>query len=116
MWHGLIMIFMDLFYASLQFLPYGLVVKAIDPLINNDIEKLLKTGGPPFIQKCPIGVMLWHPFVKNRGIIAHWSLGLGHWSREKEDFYGLFEEVKAKVPASRLLSFDFKKQGWEDLC
>jgi len=114
-----IQLFFDVvFYSSLHFLPWGLLVKAIDPLINNDIEKLLKTGGPPFIQKCPVGVMLWHPFAKNRQIYSHWMMGLGFTKqqRDEKEYYALFEKVRKKVPESNILSWDFKTKGWEDLC
>jgi len=115
--------FMELFYTAIHFLPWGLLVKAIDPYINNDIEKLLTTGGPPFIQKCPLGVMLWHPFIKNRQIYAHWNMRT--WGKpntpivdppSEATFKALFEGVKKKVPEKNILHWDFKKKGWEDLC
>jgi len=112
-------IFMHFFYNSLQFLPWGLLVKAIDPFINNDIEKLLKTGGPPFIQECPLGVMLWHPFVKYRQIYSHWSCPLSMDpppNPEKPDFERLFKTVREAVPEKNILSWNFKTKGWEDLC
>merc|ERR1712083_330316 len=97
----------------------GLVVKAIDPFINNDIQKMLRTGGPPFIQSCPVGVMLWHPFAKNRQINAHWVMGLSDTldrSMDEAKFNALFDRVKQRVSPENILAWDFKTKGWEDLC
>eukprot|EP00931_Biecheleriopsis_adriatica_P002392 TRINITY_DN10319_c0_g1_i1.p1 TRINITY_DN10319_c0_g1~~TRINITY_DN10319_c0_g1_i1.p1 ORF type:complete len:404 (+),score=45.08 TRINITY_DN10319_c0_g1_i1:41-1252(+) len=110
---------MELFYGSIHFLPWGLLVKLIDPFINNDIEKLLLSGAPPFIQECPLGVMLWHPFVKNRQIYSHMSMGLTPLNIRdvsEEEFHSFYATIRKKVRPENVMSFDFKKQGWEELC
>mmetsp|Transcript_102260 Transcript_102260/g.228456 ORF Transcript_102260/g.228456 Transcript_102260/m.228456 type:complete len:393 (+) Transcript_102260:78-1256(+) len=112
------MFVMEFFYSSLHFLPWGLLVKAVDPFINNDIEKLLKNGAPPFIQKCPLGVMLWHPFAKNRQIYSHWFMGLGGTTLEINEtrYNSLFERIRQRVLANNILNWDFKTKGWDELC
>lgn len=116
---AIILLFMELFYAALHFLPWGLLVKAIDPLIGNDINKLLTSGAPPFTETCTLGVMLWQPFVKNRQIFSHWAMGLGmtaEASENEETFKSLFTRIKQRVPAENVMHWNFKNKGWEDLC
>eukprot|EP00931_Biecheleriopsis_adriatica_P029469 TRINITY_DN17490_c0_g2_i2.p1 TRINITY_DN17490_c0_g2~~TRINITY_DN17490_c0_g2_i2.p1 ORF type:complete len:402 (-),score=42.67 TRINITY_DN17490_c0_g2_i2:160-1365(-) len=119
LWMSFITSIMELFYGSLHFLPWGLLVKLIDPLVNNDIEYLLSRGAPPFIQECPLGVMLWHPFIKNRHIFSHYAMGLSPLHTKdvsEEDFKGFFKAISEKVPAKNVMSWDFKSKGWEELC
>lgn len=102
-------------YGSIFGLPWGLALKAVDSVTGRQIENMLTTAGPAFLQECPVPVALWQTFINQRRIVSHWIMGL-HWVHTREEYEQFYADVRKATPPERLLRWNFKKNTYEDLC
>mmetsp|Transcript_73966 Transcript_73966/g.154165 ORF Transcript_73966/g.154165 Transcript_73966/m.154165 type:complete len:396 (-) Transcript_73966:210-1397(-) len=105
------------YMTGIWVLPWGALFRVLDPLVGGTIETMLKTGGPPVCQvyETPY-VALFHILMSPRRVVNRWFSGMAGWPTNKEEFDAFHERVKAEVPPDRLIEWNMKKHGWEDLC
>lgn len=104
------------FMGSFTVLPYGVVLKVIDPLIGRPIENLLRSGGPPINQKQTLVIKLFHYVSNIQKIAKHWTNGLMYVPDDEEKYDSYFRDIRTRLPAEDLLEWDMSRHGWEDLC
>mmetsp|Transcript_61343 Transcript_61343/g.193267 ORF Transcript_61343/g.193267 Transcript_61343/m.193267 type:complete len:151 (+) Transcript_61343:1-453(+) len=77
---------------------------------------MLRTGGAWLHYEYDVPVMLWCSLIFQRTVYSHWWGGLMAAAPSKEEYEGFYQEVRRRTPPENLLSFDFRKNTYEDLC
>jgi len=108
---------MGLLDSSLVALPWGVFFPIVEYLSGNQIQEFLRSGGPPLNQYQWPYQMLWLRMVATARLTSHWFMGLCMWDRMSDKKYAeFFAQIERVVPPEQRISFDPRKNTYEDLC
>ena len=96
-------------------IPWGALLKLIDPWTGQPIEKALRTGGPPICEVSGPMTWMYHQNLNWKNQIRHW-MWTGIAPQNESEYFGFFQTVSDTVSKANQLSFNPKKSTYEDLC
>lgn len=104
--------------CSLSVLPWGALLRVLDPLVGSPLAQTIREGGPPLCEVC--GPMMWSYcglFSEQRQYRSwKYSPASNHMPETEAEYIEWHAAVKRLVPSDRLMSWNHKKNTFEDLC
>jgi len=100
--------------SSTNVLPWGALLRVLDPLVGRPIGNALRAGGPPTHEVSGPMMSLYHSMIQHRRHTHY--VGSTIIPGTEAEYSGFFDEVRRAVPPERLMTWDPRTHTYADLC
>lgn len=104
--------------ASLAALPWAALLRLLDPFLGSPISSTIREGGPSVSHLSPPLMYAYNQMVHHRRMYPAWLIEPPTYvfPRNMDQYAQVAKDVQASVPPERLLSWDPRKNTFEELC